>query len=80
MVKIILVIFSIWCLIGLIAFAWSIYKAPIIEMKTYYFRLFQCGDEDGDTIFVTAASWPQAEEMVFQDYHSIDRLDRLYCK
>ena len=49
-------------------------------MKTYYFRLYQCGDEDGDTIFVTAASWPQAEEMVFQDYHSIDRLNRLYCK
>lgn len=49
-------------------------------MKTYYFRLYQCGDEDGDTILVTAATWTQAEEQVFQEYHSIDRLDRLYCK
>lgn len=49
-------------------------------MKTYYFRLFQCGDEDGDTVWCTAATWSQAEEQIYQDYHSIDRLDRLYCK
>lgn len=49
-------------------------------MKTYYFRLYQCGDEDGDTVFITAATWAQAEEEIYSDYHSIDRLERLYYK
>jgi len=49
-------------------------------MKTYYFRLYQCGDEDGDTIWERASSWDEAERQIDQYYHSIDRLDRLYCK
>lgn len=49
-------------------------------MKTYYFRLYQCGDEDGDTVFQRADSWEQAEYIIRSDYHSIDRLDRLYAK
>jgi len=46
----------------------------------YVFRLHQCGDEDGDNIWQEARSWQEAEEIVRQEYHSIDRLDRLYAK
>lgn len=49
-------------------------------MKRYYFRLYQCGDTDGDTIWESANSWDEAESNVYSDYHSIDRLDRLYSK
>lgn len=49
-------------------------------MKKFYFRLYQCGDEDGDTIWEEANSWEEAESNVYSDYHSIDRLDRLYSK
>ena len=49
-------------------------------MKTYYFRLYQCGDEDGDTVWTEANSWEEAESNIYSDYHSIDRLDQLYAK
>lgn len=47
-------------------------------MKKFYFRLYQCGDEDGDTVWTRASSWDEAESNIYSDYHSIDRLDRLY--
>ena len=45
-----------------------------IHMRTYYFRIYQCGDEDGDNIWVSANSEEEAREQVYQDYHSIDDL------
>ena len=47
-------------------------------MKEYYFRLYQCGDEDGDTVWTRAESWSEAESNIYSDYHSIDKLDRLW--
>jgi hypothetical protein len=43
-------------------------------MKTYYFRIYQCGDEDGDNIWVKANSEEEARDQVYHDYHSIDDL------
>ena len=43
-------------------------------MKTYYFRIYQCGDEDGDNIWVRANSEEEARAEVYHDYHSIDEL------
>jgi hypothetical protein len=43
-------------------------------MKTYYFRIYQCGDEDGDNIWVKANSEEEARAQVYHDYHSIDDL------
>ena len=45
-----------------------------IILKTYYFRIYQCGDEDGDNIWVEANSEEEAREQVYHDYHSIDDL------
>ena len=45
-----------------------------IHMATYYFRIYQCGDEDGDNIWVEANSEEEARSQVYQDYHSIDDL------
>lgn len=49
-------------------------------MNKYYFRLYQCGDEDGDTVWTPAYNWQDAEQHIRSEYHSIDRLDHLYCK
>ena len=50
-------------------------------MKKYVFRIFQGSDtEDGDNIWQSANSWEEAESIVRQEYHSINRLDRLYEK
>lgn len=50
-------------------------------MKKYVFRIFQGSDtEDGDNIWQSARSWEEAESIVRQEYHSINRLDRLYEK
>ena len=43
-------------------------------MTRYYFRIYQCGDEDGDNIWVEAPSEEEARESVYHDYHSIDDL------
>lgn len=32
----------------------------------YYFRLYQCGDEDGDTVWTEANSWEEAESNITQ--------------
>lgn len=49
-------------------------------MKDYYFRIYQFGDEDGDTIRMPGHSVEDAEQSVRREYHSIDRLDYLYSK
>lgn len=43
-------------------------------MKTYYFRIYQNGDEDGDNIWVRANSEEEARSQVYQDYWGIDEL------
>ena len=51
------------------------------SMKKYVFRIYQGNDfEDGDSIWQTARSWDEAESIVRSEYHSINRLDRLYEK
>ena len=48
-------------------------------MKKYVFRIYQGSDyEDGDSIWQSARSWDEAESIVRSEYHSINRLDRLY--
>lgn len=48
-------------------------------MKKYIFRIFQGSDtEDGDNIWQEANSWEEAEDIIRQEYYSINRLDRLY--
>ncbi len=49
-------------------------------MKEYYFRIYQFGDEDGDTIHIKAYSVDDAERSIRHDYHSIDRLEFLYSR
>lgn len=49
-------------------------------MKTYYFRIYQCGDPDGNGIHVSANSWEEAEQEVQREYHSIDKLLKLYSE
>ena len=49
-------------------------------MKDYYFRIYQFGDEDGDTIHMRGYSPEDAERSIRREYHSIDRLTYLYCK
>ena len=44
-------------------------------MKTYYFRLYQCGDEDGDNIYQEAKTRQEAEAIIRREYHSIDKLE-----
>ena len=47
--------------------------------KKIIFRIYQGNDtEDGDNIWQRANSWEEAESIVRQEYHSINRLDRLY--
>lgn len=43
-------------------------------MTRFYFRIYQCGDTDGDTIWVDAMSKGEAIAQVRSDYHSIDDL------
>ncbi len=43
-------------------------------MSRYYFRIYQCGDEDGDNIWVDANSEEEARAQVYHDWHSIDDL------
>lgn len=40
----------------------------------YNFRIYQCGDEDGDNIWVRADSEEEARAEVYHDYHSVDEL------
>lgn len=48
-------------------------------MKKFVFRIYQGSDtEDGDNIWQSARSWDEAEDIVRHEYHSINRLDRLY--
>ena len=47
---------------------------------TYYFRLYQCGDEDGDTVWTEADSLKEASSNIYSDYHSIDRIELLYTR
>lgn len=49
-------------------------------MKKYYFRIYQFGDEDGDTIWMPAYSVEDAERSIRREYHNIQRLDFLYSK
>ena len=44
-------------------------------MKRFYFRIYQNGDEDGDTIYQVAETKQEAEAIIRSEYHSIDRLD-----
>ena len=44
-------------------------------MKRFYFRLYQCGDEDGDNVWVMASTKQEAEAKLRREYHSIDRLE-----
>lgn len=55
-------------------------KEKPVKLKRYYFRIYQCGDEDGDNIWEEATSLEEAKRQVYMDYHSIDRLDFLYSK
>lgn len=55
-------------------------KLKLKEMKDYYFRIYQFGDEDGDTIHMKGYSPEDAERSIRREYHSIDRLTYLYCK
>ena len=43
-------------------------------MTRFYFRIYQCGDEDGSTVWVDANSREDAREKVLREYHSIDDL------
>ena len=49
-------------------------------MKRYYFRIYQCGDEDGDNIWVDAESEADARAKVYHDWHSIDDLILMHVK
>ena len=43
-------------------------------MSIYYFRLYQCGDEDGYTVWTEADSQTEAENDIRSDYYNIDEL------
>ena len=49
-------------------------------MNKYYFRLYQCNDEDGNTVWIEADSWEEAESEIQSEYHHINHIDRLYMK
>ena len=44
-------------------------------MKRFYFRLYQCGDEDGDNVWTMANTKQEAEAKIRREYHSIDKLE-----
>lgn len=44
-------------------------------MKRFYFRIYQCGDEDGDSIYQEAKTRQEAEAIIRREYHSIDKLE-----
>lgn len=43
-------------------------------MKKYIFRIRQCGEEDGSSVWTRANSKEEAEANIRHDYHSIDDL------
>lgn len=43
-------------------------------MKKYVFRIYQCGDEDGDNVWQTADSKIEAEEIIRSEYYSVDKV------
>ena len=43
-------------------------------MKRFYFRIYQAGDEDGSTVWISANTKQEAEEKIRREYHSIDEL------
>ena len=49
-------------------------------MKTYYFRIYQCNDEDGDTVWTIADSASEAESNIREEYYDIDRLELIGSK
>ena len=44
-------------------------------MKRFYFRLYQCGDEDRDNVWTTANTKQEAEAKIRREYYSIDKLE-----
>jgi len=45
-----------------------------MKQKRFYFRIRQCGDEDGDNIWVDATSESEARDKVYSEWHSINDL------
>ena len=48
--------------------------------KINYYRLYQCGDEDGCNVWTKARTKEEAENNIRDDYYNIDKLELISVK